>query len=145
MGSGTSPCNNGDLTVSLGTKGAAAGSTYQQLVFTNKGMDDCTLFGYPGAALTSGESAMDQIGAAAGRDMTSTPETVTLMPGQSADSTLRITDAGNYPQAMGNMETSVDLQLYVPDQASPVYIPYMATGTTVMSVPLLSITPVEAS
>jgi hypothetical protein len=144
-GSGTSECTNGDLTVSLGTKGAAAGSAYQEIVFTNKGMDDCTLFGYPGAALTSGQSSMDQIGQAAGRDTTSMPETVTLAPGQSADSTLRISDAGNYPQTMGNTEESADIQLYVPDQMSPVYIPYMAEGTTIMSVPLLSITPVVAS
>lgn len=144
MGPGTSPCTPSDLTVSLGVKGAAAGSTYQQVVLNNSGMGNCTLFGYPGAALTSGKSTMDQIGQAAGRNMTSNPQTVTLAPGSSASFELQVADAANYPQTMGSTQESSYLQVYIPDQPGAVYVPFMAEGTTVMSVPLLHVTPVVA-
>jgi hypothetical protein len=112
-------------------------------VFTNKSMTDCTMYGYPGAALTSGKSVKDQIGDAAGRDRTSTPATVTLAPGKTATATLRVTDAANYPQDQGHIVTSAYLQVYVPDEGPPVYVPDVVQGTTVTSVPLLSITPVK--
>jgi hypothetical protein len=59
-------CVAAHLKVTLGDGGAAAGSRYQTVIFTNTGDVACTLTGYPGVSLLDGSGA--RIGPPAGRE-----------------------------------------------------------------------------
>jgi len=59
-------CVAAQLELTLGEGGAAAGSRYQTVVFTNTGKVECTLTGYPGVSLLDGSGAT--IGQPAGRE-----------------------------------------------------------------------------
>lgn len=59
------PCTAAHLSLSLGEAGAAAGSRYQTLIFTNEGARECSLTGYPGVTLRDGSGK--QIGQPATR------------------------------------------------------------------------------
>ncbi len=110
---GSQPCPTAQLDVALKSKGAAAGSTYQRLVFTNAGQDTCTLTGFPGVSLVQHRNGAP-IGAPA--DRTGQGGTVSLAPGQSAQATLQITDAQNYPQEKCGQTPAKGLQIYPPNQ-----------------------------
>ncbi|MFI6167159.1 DUF4232 domain-containing protein [Nocardia sp. NPDC051052] len=93
---GVPACASGDLTVSLGQQGGAAGSIYVPIVFTNAGTAPCTLSGYPGVSLATG-TPPTPIGPPAEPDTASaTPQPVTLAPTQSAHAIVRYSQAGNY-------------------------------------------------
>lgn len=119
-------CTTKELTAKL-TQGAGggAGSSYPYLVLTNSGSRTCTLRGYPGVSLRHRDT---QIGAAAERDRTASASTITLQPGQSAHSALRIVNAGNF-DASDCTPTAADTMLvYPPDQKESISID--ATGIT---------------
>jgi hypothetical protein len=136
-------CATRSLKASAGVAQGAAGSIYQVIDFTNISGASCTLYGYPGVALAGG-SPVTQIGAAASRSTVATPKTVTLAAGGTASALLRITDAGNYPATRCNPVASGYLQIYPPDQTTPIYLAYKSTGCSSTSVNLLSIGVVQA-
>src|SRR4051812_4540432 len=95
---GTVPrCRTSNLEVWLGVGagGAAAGSSYMPIEFTNTGSSPCMLDGYPGVSARSSS----QLGAAAGRDTRVAGRAVQLGPGATAHSLLQLVDVGNYPPA----------------------------------------------
>ena len=97
-GSSSGPgCASMDLGAHVGLAQGTAGSIYQVIYFTNLSNAPCTLYGYPGVALAAGSSQVNQVGAAASRSTATAPTVVTLGAGQSANATLRIVEAGNYP------------------------------------------------
>jgi len=98
----------------------------------------CTLFGYPGVALAGG-TPVAQVGAAADRSTAAAATLVTLQPGQVASTLLRITDALNYPKSKCSPTPTTYLQIYPPNQTTPVYVAYSSTGCALPSVNLLSI------
>jgi hypothetical protein len=116
----------------------AAGSVYQTIDFTNISGKTCTLYGYPGVALATG-SPVTQVGAAATRSDTVAPTLVTLAAGQSANATLQITQALNYPTAKCDPVATTYLQIYPPNQTTPIYLAYKSTGCKEASVKLLTI------
>ncbi|MGN0109986.1 MAG: DUF4232 domain-containing protein [Bifidobacterium sp.] len=122
----TGACTTKELTAKL-TQGAGggAGSSYPYLVLTNSGTQTCTLRGYPGVSLRHGNT---QIGAAAKRDSTVTASTITLKPGQSAHSALRIVNAGNFDAADCTPTAADTMLIYPPDQTDAISID--ATGLT---------------
>ncbi|KFJ07166.1 hypothetical protein BTHE_0922 [Bifidobacterium thermophilum] len=122
----SSACTTNELTAKL-TQGAGggAGSSYPYLVLTNSGSRTCTLRGYPGVSLRHGDT---QIGAAAERDRTVDASTITLQPGQSAHSALRIVNAGNFDSSDCTPTTADTLLIYPPDQKESISID--ATGVT---------------
>ena len=124
----------------IGLSQGAAGSIYQVIYFTNISNAPCTLYGYPGVALAGGSPQVNQIGAAASRSTATSATLVTLAPGQSASTTLRIIDAGNYPSATCKPAASTFLQIFPPNQTTPIYLAYKATGCASASVILLSVT-----
>jgi len=121
-------CASSGLVVWLNTEsgGAAAGSTYYKLEFTNLSGRTCTLRGYPGV------SAVDlgglQLGSPAGRNPMRPVRTITLSPGASADAVLQIADAYNYPPATCHRKLAAGLRVYPPNQtqAKPVPFPFVA-------------------
>lgn len=138
-GSSAAPaCATRDLKASAGSAEGAAGSVYQTIDFTNISGKACTLYGYPGVALAAG-SPVTQVGAAATRSNTAAPKLVTLAAGQRANALLRITQALNYPTAKCGPATTTYLQIYPPNQTTPIYLAYKSTGCKEMSVKLLTI------
>jgi Protein of unknown function (DUF4232) len=121
----------------------AAGSIYQVIDFKNISGAPCTLYGYPGVALASGQP-VTQIGAAASRSTAAPATTVTLAAGGTANALLRITEAGNYPATRCNPVASDYLQIYPPNQTTPIYLAYKSTGCSSTAVNLLSIGVVQA-
>ncbi len=138
-----SGCATRDLQAKVGVSQGAAGSVYQVIDFTNIGNAACTLYGYPGVSLTTGKPAA-QVGRAASRSPGSVPVLVTLRPGQTGNALLRITQALNYPTATCLPKGTTYLQVYPPNQTTPVYLAYSATGCSSTAVNLMTIGVVQA-
>ena len=104
--------------------GAAAGSVYMQIDFTNTSGAPCTLYGYPGVAFTTSPTAASQVGLAATRSTGQPYKLVTLAPQASASATLHLVQVLNYPAARCGPVSGSFLQVYPPGDKSAVYLPY---------------------
>lgn len=139
----TTACATAGLVVWLNNQpgGAAAGSTYHELEFTNLSGRACTLRGYPGV------SAVDlrgrQLGSAAGRNPTHTPTTITLAPGASAVSVLQIADVYNYPAAICPRTTAAGLRVYPPNQTQAKIVPFPFLACSRRGPTYLHVAPVQ--
>jgi hypothetical protein len=131
-------CATRDLKATVGVAQGAAGSVYQVIDFTNIGTASCSLYGYPGIALAGG-SPVTQIGAAASRSPQAGPALVTLAPGAVGNTLLRITQAQNYPTSKCSPMASTYLQIYPPNQTTPIYLGYKSTGCSATGVNLLTV------
>ena len=69
---------------------------------------------------------------------------VTLDAGQSANATLRIVEAGNYPTGTCKPTATTFLQIFPPGQTTPIYLAYKSTGCASSSVKLLSVSVMTA-
>jgi hypothetical protein len=135
-------CATRDLKATVGVAQGAAGSVYQVIDFTNIGTASCSLYGYPGIALAGG-SPVTQIGMAASRSPQAGPALVTLAPGNVANTLLRITQAQNYPTSKCSPMASTYLQIYPPNQTTPIYLGYKSTGCSATGVNLLTVSVVQ--
>lgn len=127
----TPPCAPRALDVWLNTHGgAAAGSTYYKLEFTNLSARTCTLRGYPGVSAIGASGR--QLGSPAGRNPAHTSRTVTIARGGSAVAVLQITDAHNFPPASCRLVTAAALRVYAPGatQAKTVPFPFLTCAKT---------------
>ncbi|HEV2376809.1 MAG TPA: DUF4232 domain-containing protein [Streptosporangiaceae bacterium] len=143
---GPGSCATRDLQLSPGVAQGAAGSSYQVIVFKNIGNSSCTLYGYPGVAQAKGNpptSPVKQVGAAADEDPTTPRQLVTLAPGQVANAVLRIVDAGNYSPSQCHPVAANYLQIYPPNQTTPVYLAYKSTACARTRTHILSVTVVK--
>jgi hypothetical protein len=136
-------CATRDLKATVGVAQGAAGSVYQVIDFTNIGTASCSLYGYPGIALAGG-SPVTQIGAAASRSPQAGPALVTLAPGAVGNTLLRITQAQNYPTSKCSPMASTYLQIYPPNQTTPIYLGYKSTGCSATGVNLLTVSVVQS-
>ena len=133
-----------DLGAHVGLAQGTAGSIYQVIYFTNLSNAPCTLFGYPGMSLAAGSPQVSQVGAAATRSTETAPTLVTIGPGQSANTTLRIVEAGNYPTGTCKPTATTFLQIFPPGQTTPIYLAYKSTGCSSSAVNLLSVSVMTA-
>lgn len=140
---GPPACASADLHASLGAAQGAAGSTYQVIDFTNLGSAPCTLYGYPGVSLAGG-TPVAQIGAAADRDPTSHAALVTVPAHGTANALLRVVDALNFPTASCSPVTSTYLQIFPPDQTTPLFVSFKSTACSDSGTKLLTIGVVQA-
>ncbi len=124
---GPQPCATRSLGAKTGISQGAAGSTYVQLVFTNISGTACTLYGYPGVSFAGG-GPVRQIGLAAKEDPATQRKLVTLAPGATASALLRIVNAQNFPAARCHLVTATYLQVYPPNQTTPIYISYSSSA-----------------
>src|ERR1700733_4407053 len=136
-------CATRDLKATVGVAQGAAGSVYQVIDFTNIGTASCSLYGYPGIALAGG-SPVTQIGMAASRSPQAGPALVPLKPGAVANTLLRITQAQNYPTSKCSPMASTYLQIYPPNQTTPIYLGYKSTGCSATGVNLLTVSVVQS-
>ena len=124
-GSAPAACPTRSLSVKAGSSEGAAGSVYQVLEFSNISMQTCTLYGFPGVALAGG-SPVKQIGLAAAEDHSSPRQLVPLAPGAVANAALRIAAAANFPPSRCDLKNATYLQIFPPNQTTPVYLKYKA-------------------
>src|SRR6266567_5313274 len=121
----TTGCSSSALSVrvDLAQGGAAAGSTYVPIDFTNTSGSACTLDGYPGVSFVRSPSG-SQLGNPASRNPAAAPAMVTLAPGGIAHAILQVVEAGNYSQSACTPVTAHWLKIFPPDQASAIYARY---------------------
>jgi Protein of unknown function (DUF4232) len=117
-------CASSGLTAKVDTaqSGAAAGSVYVPINFTNTTGRTCTLFGYPGVSFVTSPS-----GSELGRAATRVPPaatTVTLGPGGVAHAVIRVAEAGNYSPSDCVPVTAHWLRIYPPNQFTAIYARY---------------------
>jgi uncharacterized protein DUF4232 len=120
---GPPSCATRDLQVYLGLSQGATGHVYQVIDFKNISGRTCTLFGYPGVSFAAGTPAT-QVGQAADEDPASARVTVTLAPGDVANALMTYLQAGFYPPAKCRPVNTTYLQVFPPNQTTPVYISY---------------------
>ena len=135
---GAPACATRSLKATVGIAQGAAGSVYQVIDFTNISGSPCTLFGYPGVALAGG-TPVTQIGAAAARSTGSSAKLVTLAAGKTANALLQITQAENYSASRCVPKASTYLQIYPPNQTTPIYLAYKSMGCSSSKVNLLTV------
>jgi hypothetical protein len=113
------PCRESQTLIWLGLSdvGAAAGTTFYPLEFTNTSHSVCSLFGYPRAWAVTQDGK--QIGKSS-RHLSQWHNYVNLWPGQTAHATLGIVDAGN---VCSKPVTAVGLRVRAPGQWSSTIIP----------------------
>ena len=109
--------------VDLAQGGAAAGSTYVPIDFTNTSGSACTMEGYPGVSFVSSPSG-GQLGNAATRNPAAPPAMVTLAPGGIAHAVLQVAEAGNYSQSACTPVTAHWLKIFPPNQVTAIYAHY---------------------
>lgn len=116
--------------------GAAAGSVYYRLEFTNLSGHRCTLRGAPGVSAVTLVGA--RIGSAATR-ATSGATTVSLAQGKTASAVLRVVDAQNYPASRCHAAIAAGVRVYPPGGRVSKVVPFAfracrSTGVSVLSV-----------
>jgi hypothetical protein len=118
-------CGTADLKVTVVTAdgGAAAGSVYYPLNFTNVSGSPCVLDGYPGTSFVTSPSG-SEIGSPASKNPVVPPAPVTLAPGATGHATLQVVDAQNYSAATCDPVTAHWLRVYPPGQAAPAEISF---------------------
>jgi Protein of unknown function (DUF4232) len=141
-GAGAAACPTRSLSVKAGLSQGAAGSIYQVLDFSNISNATCTLYGFPGVSLAGG-SPVQQIGLAAAEDHSSPRVLVTLAPGAVANALLRIVQAANFPPSRCGLKDATYLQIYPPNQTTPVYLKYKAQACA-KPVQILTVSVVKA-
>src|SRR5579859_2738971 len=95
-------CRTGSLEVRVDATqaGAATGSTYYPIDFTNTSASACDLNGFPGVTVVTARGATGrQLGAAAQQDPDFDPVAVRIVPGGHAHAWLQVGAAGSYPAA----------------------------------------------
>ena len=138
---GPAPCPTRSLGLKAGVSQGTAGSVYTVLDFTNISNVTCTLYGFPGAAQAGGHP-VTQIGRAAAESHVTARQLVTLAPGAVASALLRIVDAGNYPPSRCGPAKASYLQIYPPNQTTPVYLGYSSQACS-QAVRLLTVSVVR--
>ncbi len=120
-------CSPGDLSAVVNSSpgGAAAGSSYYPLNFTNTSKSSCYLYGYPGVSFVTGPSG-SQIGEPASRNPAVAPATVILAPGGTAHVTIQVADALNYSKSACKPVTAHWLKVYPPGQFTALYVKFSA-------------------
>jgi hypothetical protein len=102
-------------------------STYYTLEFTNVSARSCSLYGYPEVSAYVGSQVEGtQIGSPATYDTAIRPKPVTLVPGATAHSVLRVIGTGQFQPTACVRVTAPELRVMLPGQgmrAQPAFVP----------------------
>jgi hypothetical protein len=107
--------------LNMAAAGAAAGSYYVPLEFTNITGHACQLAGYPAVALTSGIGGR-QIGPQAAVDHSVRSAAVRLAPGGTAHAWLQVTDVANIPARTCHPATAAGMRVAAPGARGASYL-----------------------
>jgi hypothetical protein len=83
-----------------------------------------------------------QIGLPAAEDKTVARTLVTLAPGATGNALLRILQAANYPESICHPVTAQYLQIYPPNQTTPIYLAYTSLACS-LPVHVLTVGPMR--
>jgi hypothetical protein len=143
---GLAVCQSASLHVTVNTAlaGAAAGSTYYPVDFTNTSGSACGMYGYPGVSfVTAGSTAGAQVGAAAQENPAYGKLAIRLAPGGVAHAWLQVAEAGNFPAHACKPQTVQWLKVFPPDQTVAVYVNHSFDACASMGAPLLFVLPIR--
>jgi len=134
-------CTTSGLAVWLGVGegGAAAGSTYYPLEFTNTSNHRCRLFGFPGVSAVAGR----QLGSPAERNRAHPTYRVSLQPGATAHTVVQIVDVANFPAAKCEPAKASGLRVYPPGQFAAAEIPFSFRACSAKGPMFLSVEPIR--
>jgi hypothetical protein len=137
----TQACTTSGLEVWLGVGegGAAAGSTYFPLEFTNISNRRCRLFGFPGVSAIAG----GQLGSPAQRNRAHPTQQIALLPGATAHTVLQIGDVGNFAPSTCKPEDASGLRIYPPGQFTAAEIPFSFRACSAKGPIFLSVEPIQ--
>ena len=119
-------CLTRELAVSLGDGGAAAGSVYRPLIFTNTGSHTCELRGFPGVSYVAGDDG-HQVGPAAAMSGERGGQ-VPIPPGGTAQAQLQLVNVQNFDAADCHPVPVRGLRVYPPGDTASVFVPMDGTG-----------------
>jgi hypothetical protein len=125
-GAGLPRCTTGELAVSLGEGGAAAGSVYRPLIFTNTGSRTCELRGFPGVSYVTGDDG-HQVGPAAAMSGERGGQ-IDIAPGRTAIAPLRLVNVQNFDEAVCRPTPVRGLRVYPPGDTAALFVPMEGTG-----------------
>jgi hypothetical protein len=121
VAAGVPSCQTAGLVVWLDTNGnGTAGSIYYNLEFTNLSGHACTLRGYPGVSAIGLNG--DKLGHAGSRDHGRKVKTIKLSKGATAETQLRIVDAGALSSC--HLTTAAGLRIFPPNQTASTTVPF---------------------
>jgi hypothetical protein len=121
------------------------GRTYYTLEFTNVSARACSLYGYPEVSAYAGGRAGggSQIGSAATWDTSVRPQPVTLAPGQTAHSVLRVTSTQTFLPTACAQVTASELRVTLPDQVRPSFVPIHVSACSKRGPEFLTVQPIQ--
>ncbi|TWF81477.1 uncharacterized protein DUF4232 [Pseudonocardia hierapolitana] len=119
-------CTTGELSVSLGDGGAAAGSVYRPLIFTNTGSHTCELRGFPGVSYIAGEDG-HQVGPAAAMSGERGGQ-VPIPPGGTVRAQLQLVNVQNFDPADCHPVPVGGLRVYPPGDTASLFVQMDGTG-----------------
>jgi hypothetical protein len=111
------------LSLRRGNGGAAAGTAYQPIVFTNHGSSTCALRGYPGVAFVASATGR-QVGAAASRNPQQPVTTILIAPDSSVSALLGIANYQNFPPGECQSHPVSGLRIYPPGNTAAAYVSF---------------------
>jgi hypothetical protein len=123
----------------LGNNGAAAGSRYYPLEFTNISRHRCRVFGFPGVSAVG----RHQLGSPAQRNHEMRSRIVGLAPGATAHTVLQIAEVVNHPAARCRPATASLLRIYPPDQRASTDVPFRFRACSRKGPLFLSVEPIQ--
>lgn len=120
-------CTSPDLAIGVQASegGAAAGSNYVLLTFTNRSVSTCTMYGYPGVSFV-GKDNGTQLGVPAVRNRSAAPADVRLGAGATTTALLQIANAGNYDVKQCAPTTADGFRVYPPGSETAAYVAFAA-------------------
>ncbi|GAA1259231.1 hypothetical protein GCM10009609_22740 [Pseudonocardia aurantiaca] len=119
-------CTSGELSVSLGTGDAGAGSVYRPLIFTNMGRATCELRGFPGVSYVAGDDG-HQVGPAAEMSGDRGGQ-IDIAPSGTAIAPLQLVNVQNFDAAVCRPTPVRGLRVYPPGETASVFVPMDGTG-----------------
>lgn len=119
-------CKTDQLDVTAAAEQGAAGTSYYDIVFTNKSESECTLKGFPGVSLVKDNNG-SQIGRSAKREGNTSTQPVMLQPGGKAVASLGITRAELHGDSCAPVQSD-GIRVYPPEETRAAYVPLKATG-----------------
>jgi hypothetical protein len=125
-------CTAASLTLALGPgAGAAAGSRYPALQFTNVGNTACVLTGFPGVSYVAGDDG-HQVGAPAVRTGPAGGP-VTLAHGQTGSAVVQEANTQNFPPDDCRPVPVRGFRVYPPNDTTAMFVPFGSADTTACS------------
>lgn len=134
-------CRSADLEFSTSDKQGGAGSTFFNVVLTNKGSKPCTLDGFPGVSLVTDNNGT-QLGASARREENVEHAPVNLDPGAAAIAPVRLSSVDKLDQEKCQPAAADGLRVYPPEETKAGYIPMEGIKGCGGDEPVLSVQPV---